>query len=159
MGDEGRRIASHEFLARVVRRGGEAGQVPVGGHDRALPDLTYSGANTDRSALGSRLGQGPGEDFYIDEFLVPASLAPKMTVDSPGARSGSGFRGRLYTVLTGIGIVATAFVAALLSVRMFLSPPSNDAPTGRAETAAQVERPATVPEKPPKLIVAATYQP
>jgi len=148
MGDEGRRTASHEFLARVVRRGGEASQVPVGGHDRALPDLTYSGANTDPSALGSPLGHDTGEDFYINEFLVPASLAPKVAVDRPGARSGNGFRGHLYTVLTGIGIVATAFVAARLSVRMFPSPPSPDAPTGRVETAAQVERPATVPEKP-----------
>jgi hypothetical protein len=149
MGDEGRRTASHQFLARVVRRGGEAGQVPVGGHGRARPDLTHSGANTDPSALGSPLGHDTGEDFYINEFLVPASLAPKVVVDRPGARSGNGFRGHLYTALTGIGIVATAFVATLLSVRMFLSPPSPDAPTERAETAAQVERPAAVPAKPP----------
>jgi hypothetical protein len=145
MGDEGRRTASHEFLARVVRRGGEAGEVPVGGHGRALPDLTHSGANTDPSALGSPLGRDTGEDFYINEFLVPASLAPKVAVDRPGARSGNGFQGHLYTALTGIGIAATTFVATLLSVRMFLSPPSPDAPTERAETAAQVERPAAAP--------------
>jgi hypothetical protein len=149
MGDKGRRTASHEFLARVVRRGSETGQAPVRGPGHARPDLSDSDANVDPSALGSPLGHDPGEDFYINEFLVPASLAPKVAVDRPSARSGRGFRERLFTVLTGIGFAATVFIGTLLLIQMFLSPPSPKAPTERADTAAQVERPAAVSEKPP----------
>jgi hypothetical protein len=149
MGDKSRRTASHEFFARVGRRGGEASQAPIGGHGPARSHLTYSGADADPSASGDPPDYGPGGGFYINEFPVPASLAAEMAADRPGTRSGSGFRRRLFTVLTGIGVAATAFVGTLLLVHIFLSPPSAKAPTEHADTAAQVERPAAVPEKPP----------
>src|SRR5215469_8894335 len=146
MGDRSdHRSASHDFFARVARRGGEASQTPVETHGPARPDLTYPGANP--RAFGSDPDQLPGGGFSIHEFPVPASLVTEVAEDR-GSRSGSGRRRGLFSVLTTIGVAAIAFVSTLLLARMFLSLPSSEAP---ANTAAQRQRPVAAPEEPPSL--------
>ena len=68
------RSASHDFFARVARRGGEASQAPVD-----------PGANP--RTFGSDPGYGPGGRFYTDEFPVPASLVAEVA-EGRGTRSG-----------------------------------------------------------------------
>jgi hypothetical protein len=139
------RSASHDFFARVARQGGEASQAPADAHGRARPDLIYPGANS--RAFGSDPGHGTGEGFSIDEFCVPASLVAEVARDS-GAPAGSGRLRDVFSVLTTIGVAAIAFVGTLLLARIFLSPPSAEAP---ADTAAQHQRPVAPPADPPSL--------
>ena len=146
MGDRpDHRSTSHDFFARVAQRGGEANQAPAEAHGPARPDQTYPGAKP--RTFGSDPGYGPGGAFYIDEFPVPASLVADV-VEDRGARLGSGRRRGFFSVMTTIGIAATAFVGTLLLARMFLSPPSPETP---ADTAAQHPRPVAAPEEPPRL--------
>ena len=94
MGDRSdHRSASHDFFARVARRGGEASQAPVEAHGPARLDLTYPGANS--RTFGSDPGYGPGGGFYIDEFPVPASLVAEVA-EGRGTQSGSGRRRGLF---------------------------------------------------------------
>jgi hypothetical protein len=146
MGDRSdHRSASHDFFARVARRGGEASQAPVEAHGPARLDLTDPGANP--RTFGSDPGYGPGGSFYIDEFPVPASLGAEVA-EGHGTQSGSGRRRGLFSVLTTTGVAATAFVGTLLLAGVFLSPPSPEAPV---EMAAQHQRPVAAPKEPPSL--------
>jgi hypothetical protein len=146
MGDSSdHRRASHDFFARVARRQGQASQAPAEVHGRARPDLICPGAST--RAFGSDPGHGASEGFSIDEFSVPASLVSEVAQD----RGAPARRGRLrgvFSVLSTIGVAATAFVGTLLLARIFLTPPSPEAP---ADTAAPHQRPVAPPADPPSL--------
>jgi hypothetical protein len=146
MGDRSdHRSASHHFFARVARRGGEANQTPLEAHGPARPDLTYPSASP--RTFGGDPDHFPRGGFEIDEFPVPASLVAEVAEDRC-ARSGSGRRRGLFSVLTTIGVAAIVFVGTLLLARMYLSPPSSEAP---ANTGAQHQRPVAASGEPPSL--------
>jgi len=65
-----------------------------------------------------------------------------------GAPAGRGRLRGVFSVLTTIGVAATAFVGTLLFARIFLSPPSPGAPV---DTATQHQRPIAPPADPPSL--------
>lgn len=153
MSDRGhRRGAPRDPFPSASRTGGEPGRTTLGEHGPApsgQANADLSGFDGDRDSNAGLGRHEPGRSLYIDEFRIPASLEAD-GVTNRAMRPRSSRRNGVLTVLTGGGVAGLVFAGTVLLARMFPSQPSHQAATERADTLAQVERPALAQAEPPK---------